>query len=334
MLMIVFIHANMYLTFFCSGPEWHFLNGLVNGICNIGVTCFILISGYFGMTFKLRKLVKMECMMITYSLLETALLYICMPQELQGAALLEQLVKSLMPFATRKYWFYSSYVCLMIFSGFIQKLIDSLKQKQLEVLLGTMLLLFSLLPTVFYFEIIPDNGKGLVQMMMIYMIGRYIRKYRDEKLPAKAWILFFVLWALNGVSHEFPISVGGIYHHLCKDNSLTNICMAVILFYAFKELHFTSKLVNRAAGYLFAVFALNNSLVNCLIPVLQESGWSSPGGLPGFLILVGIVLAVLVICILIGAVRELLLAGADRKIGDLAEAAQKKAQGMWKRKIG
>ena len=45
MYMIVCIHANMFLGNFVSGRMWTFFNGLVNGICNTGVTCFILISG-------------------------------------------------------------------------------------------------------------------------------------------------------------------------------------------------------------------------------------------------------------------------------------------------
>ncbi|MDE5931219.1 MAG: hypothetical protein K2H40_01875, partial [Lachnospiraceae bacterium] len=85
MYMIVLIHANMYLRAFCDGYLWTFFNGMVNGICNIGVSCFILISGYYGVKFGVRKFVKMECMMITYSLLETAVLYLVMPDGLQGA---------------------------------------------------------------------------------------------------------------------------------------------------------------------------------------------------------------------------------------------------------
>ena len=86
MYMIVFIHANLNLSTFCGGKSMIFFNGLVNGICNIGVTCFILISGYYGVQFKLKKLVKMECMMISYSLLEILLMYLVMPEQLQGAA--------------------------------------------------------------------------------------------------------------------------------------------------------------------------------------------------------------------------------------------------------
>lgn len=130
MFMIVFIHANRFLFYLVNGKTAFVLNGMVNGICNIGVTCFMLISGYYGMKFDIRKFVRMECMMITYSLAETALLYTVMPEQLQGAALLEQIVKSMLPFITRKYWFYSCYVCLLFLSEYIQKFIDALKQKE------------------------------------------------------------------------------------------------------------------------------------------------------------------------------------------------------------
>lgn len=232
MFMIVFIHANMYLFQFVGGKSAVFYNGMVNGICNIGVACFMLISGYYGMKFDLGKFVRMECMMITYSLMETVLLCLMMPQQMQGAALLEQLAKSFLPFITRKHWFYSCYVCLLFLSGYIQKFIEHLKKEEFERLLALLLVLFSVLPTLFYFELIPDNGKGLVHMIMVYMIGRYIRMYKDVKMPRKAMILFVILWIINGVSHEIPVQIGGIYHHLCKDNSITNLIMAVILFYS------------------------------------------------------------------------------------------------------
>ena len=318
MYMIVFIHANMYLSTFCAGKVMTFFNGLVNGICNIGVTCFILISGYYGVHFNLKKLVKMECMMISYSLLETLLIYIIMPEQLQGAALLEQIVKSILPFISRKYWFYSCYVCLILLSGYIQKLIEVVSQKEMKKLLLLLLLLFSVLPTVFYFELIPDNGKGLVQMIMVYMIGRYIHCYRDQRLSWKAGVLFVLLWMVNGISHEFPIHIGGIYHHLCKDNSITNLVMAIILFYIFKNLNFQSRVINWLAKNIFAVFALNNTLVACVMKLLQENKFVEAGG-GGFLLLAGIVLAVLGICLVTGGIRELLFGRLDVKISNMIE---------------
>lgn len=322
MYMIVFIHANMFLGTFCTGKYFTFFNGLVNGICNIGVSCFILISGYYGVSFNIRKLVKMECMMIVFSLMETGMLLIVFPEQMHGAALLEQLVKSVFPFVTRKYWFYSCYVCLMLLSGYIQRLIELLDRAAFRKLLLTMIVLFSVFPTLFYFEIIPDNGKGLVQMIMVYMIGRYIRMYQDVQLTHEKKYLIFVfllLWAVNGVSHEIPIRIGGIYHHLCKDNSITNLVMAVLLFYMFKGLTFRSAIINKAAAYIFAVFALNNSLVSAVMDLLiVKLGFGSPGGILGFLFLAGIVLVILAVCLFVGFIREVLLGWFDRRAGDYA----------------
>ena len=323
MYMIVFIHANLNLSTFCGGKSMIFFNGLVNGICNIGVTCFILISGYYGVQFKLKKLVKMECMMISYSLLEILLMYLVMPEQLQGAALQEQLVKSLLPFISRKYWFYSCYVCLMLLSGYIQKLIEVLKTEEMKKLLVLLIILFSVLPTIFYFELVPDNGKGLVQMIMVYMVGRYIRFYYDRKLPGKAVLVFIGLWIINGVSHELPIQVGGIFHHLCKDNSITNLAMAVILFFTFKNLNFQLDIINRLAKNVFAVFALNNTLVACVMRVLQENNLIRQGGIEGFLLLAGIVFIILVGCLLIGSIRELVLGKLDEKMGNMIEGIER-----------
>lgn len=317
MFMIVLIHANRYLFQFAFGRGAVFFNGMVNGVCNIGVTCFILISGYYGMKPDVGKFVRMECMMITYSLAETVLLCVVTPEQMQGAALLEQLVKSFLPFITRKYWFYSSYVCLLFFSGYIQRFIDRLSKQEFQRLLCLLLVLFSVLPTMFYFEIIPDNGKGLVQMIMIYMIGRYIRMYRDAQIPAKAAILFVILWIVNGVSHEIPIRIGGIYHHLCKDNSITNLTMAVILFYLFKDLKLESRMINRAAGNIFAVFALNDTLVSVLMRLLFDNGFHGAEGILGFMMLVGVAAAILAGCLLVGEVRRLLLDRCDSYLGNL-----------------
>lgn len=317
MFMIVFIHANMYLFRFVSGSSAFFYNGMVNGICNIGVTCFMLISGYYGMKPDIGKFVRMECMMITYSLAETILLCVVTPDQMQGAALLEQLVKSFLPFITRKYWFYSCYVCLLFFSGYIQRFIEQLSKEAFQRLLLLLLVLFSVLPTMFYFEIIPDNGKGLVHMIMIYMIGRYIRMYRDVKISAKAVILFVILWIVNGVSHEIPIQIGGIYHHLCKDNSITNLTMAVILFYLFKEVKLQSGSINRVAGSVFAVFALNDAVVSVVMKLLFDNGFHGAKGTLGFMMLAGVVAAILAGCLLVGEVRRLLLDRCDSYLENL-----------------
>ena len=315
MYMIVFIHANMYLGYFCEGKTWLLTNGIINGISNIGVTCFVLISGYFGLKFSISKLLKMECMMIGFSVIETILLCIFMPFEMQGAALLEQLVKTICPFITRKYWFYSCYICVFCFSGYINKFVEKLEKKEFQRLLAALILIFSVFPTFFYFEIIPDNGKGLVQMIMIYLMGRYIYKYGITRISkGKEICLFTMLWTINGISHEIPLEVGAIWHHFCKDNSITNLIMAVILFSWFKDWKVQSGIINRMAKNIFAVFALNNTLVSVVMHYVVEKeslSFLKDGGVPGlaltvFLIMVG--------CIIVGEVREVVFGKIEDKV--------------------
>lgn len=119
----------------------------------------------------------------------------------------------------------------MLLSGYINKYIEGLAKKEYQRLLLILLGVFSLFPTLFYFEISMDNGKGLIQMIMIYLVGRYIRLHKDIELSKRKTVIAFAgLWMINGLSHEIPIELGGIYHHLCKDNSITNITMAILLF--------------------------------------------------------------------------------------------------------
>lgn len=330
MYMIVFIHANAYL----SGRTWTIFNGVVNGICNMGVTCFILISGYFGLQFSLKKIWKMECMMISFSLLETLILYILMPQEMQGAVLLEQLVKSFFPMITRKYWFYSCYVCLVCLSRYINNFIDKLKKEEFAKLLGMLLLFFSVFPTIFYFEIIPDNGKGLFQMIIIYLLGRYLRIYGVPSLTkGRAIVLFCVLWLVNGISHEIPFSLGGIYHHLCKDNSITNIIMAIILFSLMGKCTFQSDMINKMAKYVFAVFALNNSLVSAVMYLLKQQEVLQPSGWSGAITLIVLVMEIMIFCILIGVLREVLVGKIENKMLNRLEEKIMNSKNLvkWKR---
>ena len=315
MYMIIFIHANMYLGYFCSGKTWLWVNGVVNGICNIGVTCFVLLSGYFGLNFNIKKLLKMECMIIGFSVVETVLLCIFMPLEMQGAALAEQLVKTFCPFITRKYWFYSCYICLFCFSGYINKFVDTLEKKEFGKLIAISILLFSICPTFFYFEIIPDHGKGFVQMVMIYLMGRYIKKFGISRFSrGKEIILFISLWIVNGISQKFPITFGGIWHHFCKDNSITNLVMAVILFCWFKDWKIQSVTVNKMSKNMFAVFALNNSLVTIVMQYVltyEKFSFIKEFGVVGLIITVFLIMFG---CILIGTIRELLLGRIENRI--------------------
>lgn len=311
MFLIILIHlvsvidlANLGI----SGSIGRVLGAFVVGICNIGATCFILISGYFGIKFSLRKLLKLEMMMIIYALLETLVLWLAFPEEMQGVVLLEQVVKSCLPFASRKHWFYSCYICVFLFSGFIQKLIDTLNKEEFEKLVALSFLIFNVLPTLFYFEIVQDAGKGLAHTIWLYILGRYICLYRNESVNRKkSLMLFAVLWTINTFSIMHPIKLGPLIHSLCRDDSVTNIAIAVILLYLFKDMTFSSKSINKITKYMFSVFALENTISVVMSKYIKQGSVCANNSFLGVCLLIGCVLFIFVICLLVGIIAELLL---------------------------
>lgn len=143
-------------------------------------------------------------------------------------------------------------------SPFLNKAVEKAEKKDFQRILCVMLILFSVLPTIFYFEITMDNGKGLINMITLYLLGRWIRMYADFQINKKRGIVVFIVLAgINYLSHLFPIKLGGIIHTLTLDNSITNILMAVLLFYLFKDLKIKSYIVNFVATTIFSVFIMN-----------------------------------------------------------------------------
>lgn len=226
---------------------------LANSLFNIGVTCFILISGYFGIKFRLEKLIRMDFMIIFFTVFSTIVL---------GDFGLKDLIKACIPVISRRYWFITCYFALCLLAPFLNQIPKHLEKSKFRNLLLVMLLLFSIIPTIFSYDIMQDAGKGLVHFVMIYLLGRYISIYQKASYCKKrlflgfsASILFiFLLDSAKTLYHNV------IYSSFARDCSVFIIFASVLLLLFFKELHFSSKFINRLAGNVLAITVLDSSL--------------------------------------------------------------------------
>ena len=89
------------------------------------------------------------------------------------------------------------------------------------------MIVFYLFPTFFFFEIIKDNGKGPVNMFIVYLIGCYI--------------------AASLLRHRS-------FAPFARDNSLFMLAGAIALFAVIRNCHFHSKAINFLAQNIFAVY--------------------------------------------------------------------------------
>lgn len=285
----------------------------VNTLGNTGVTLFILISGYFGIRFNVRKFFKMLAVVWFYSifsyLVETMWLHT--PHTWTGLA------SSLVPILSKKYWFMTCYVVLYCFSPYLNQLILNLPRKSYERLLLVWGFFFVLAPTVLFFEIQNDTGKGVINVTLAYLIGQYLKVYGfPERLKRHNWkILSGSIAGIFILNSLLTAISGNIILRFARDNNLLIIIASVAIFYQFTRWHFSSRIINYLAGYVFALYMLQGVLIRCLQP------WYVPYTDSNSLVLyfTGTLVAICLIAFVIEWIRRLLLGRIENKLADLIE---------------
>ena len=225
---------------------------LCNAICNTGVSIFVLISGYYGLHANLRKWISLYSITIFYSLF-FLLSCVIRPHYVVDITLV---AKGLFPVFCNRYWFVTSYLLLMALADYIQRLLDILSRKELLGLVVILSLFTIVSPTLFVLEIFNDSGKGFMNMLTVYIIGRYIRRYGFPGLIRKYGnimipMLTIVIWLFNETVNRY----NGINSLFCRDNNLLIVILAISIFYSFiSALPRQSHNINAIAQYVFPIY--------------------------------------------------------------------------------
>ena len=140
---------------------------LANGFCIVAVNAFVLISGYFGIRPSKRKVLGLLLAMLFYTLLFTTGYYL-MRGDLKHA------VSSLLLLSHSRYWFLTDYFFLLCFAAPLNLFFERCGRRE------TGLFVLSLLVISSYFGFVwghaaNTNGYTLLQFIMLYALGRYVR---------------------------------------------------------------------------------------------------------------------------------------------------------------
>ncbi len=281
----------------------------INAVGNMGVTVFILISGYFGIHFRWSRLWTFWAMALCYSLLEYSIIVgttgVFSPQDLYHA---------LTPVTSCHWWFLTCYVVIFCLSPFLNRAVTGLTRRQMEWLLGVLLFFFVVSPTVLRNSLTDDmGGKGLPNLITAYLIGQYLKHYT---LP-DWWMRHCGRGVIVCVALTFAISflAGSIKPQatilLCKDNNALMVAGAVLLFCWFCQHPFRSSLVNKLATYVFPLYLLNQTVLWWLQPLLEPHMYNGLFWCYHLMAVATVVVATLVIEWL----RRRLLSGAIESVG-------------------
>jgi len=281
MLFIVCGHITLAHKFDLMGDSSYYINYFFRSFAVVAVNVYVLISGYYGIKLKVKKLGEINTMVTVYSVLFVLFSLWVGIHELQ----IRKDFLFLFPVITKQYWFITVYFVLCFLSPFLNLFIDKIDKKNLERLLLTLFVCFCLLPTfsfLFNFpSITEDAGYGIVNFCFLYLLGRYIRLYYRRNFSKYVYLIGYGIAALGLCIFQLSYSyiLGFPFTSLWSYDTFFVFIGAIFLFMYFREIKIRSRLINYVATYALSVYVLHfhpltfSYFFNDILKVQKYEGW-------------------------------------------------------------
>lgn len=259
MLMLTIFHFNDH-SLIC-GPIWH--DGIANGfwwhmvqtLTITGTNIFVLITGYFGIHFKLRSVFRLYLMCFIWGLIGY-LLYCFVMGVPVGFALLGRVFA----FTHNKWWFIITYLELYFLSPVLNAAIEKMDERSHMY----SIVVFSF-PTIYlgYCHFMGEDtwGTSLSHFVYLYLIGQYIHKYisiQQIHQRKNKWLLGFLLTSIL-IFAEAMLKYVGLHlqwlepYPYCNPLNILGALCLVLYTLCFD---FQNKWINRLASSALAVYLL------------------------------------------------------------------------------
>ncbi len=319
-ILIVFIIALHYLNGSMGGAlntknisnteTNYYIARIIESLCIIAVNCFILITGYFSYNqtkIKLKKVIDLLLICIFYN------------TSIYAISCLTNITtfnkESFHIFLTTFYkdglWFIDIYIILYLLIPFINLVINGISKKNMKVLILIFFIAFSIYPTFLANTTIQDKGYGIINFIMLYIIGAYINKYKANNKNVFLLLAIYIAMAICTYYESInDILISGPFDY----NSIFNVIGSIALFLVFAKFKFSSRLINKIAKHTLAIYIIHvNTFIvkyifrNCL---KTDIFWKS-----NFLTLhlVASVFIIFIICLLVDVIREFIFKNTINK---------------------
>lgn len=262
MAMVVMVHLDCAALGYPSGTgsisalsatDWWKLT--VEAIVIIGVNCFTLISGYFGIKARLSGFVRLTAQCLVYSVgIYTALALTGLIPWSWG-----KWVESWMVYTHTDLWYVPAYLGLWLVSPWLNTATESMSRRQFGTALGAFIL-FNVWAGWLWGGTFNAYGYTMVQLIMMYLIGRYISLYmqptagcavRRRRMALAVYLLCTAAIAITAV-YIGPLKAFAY-------NSPIVIASSVAFFFMFTTMSIRSKSINRLAAGAFAVYLIHKN---------------------------------------------------------------------------
>lgn len=221
----------------------------VTSIFNASSSCLMLLSGYFGIKRSIKKLISLECIVLFWSFINGIFCVI------QGSAFgRDAVVRMFFPTLSGGHWFVSGYIVIMLFAPYINSWIvktEKCKFREALILGGAVFYVF---PTIFYVDFTGSGGKNIIYLLILYLVGRYIRIYQMPQMFTIriAMVCYIGLALLTFCLNMFAEKIG-MRFAFSRDCSIFILLQAVLLIVIFEKVSVQSNIVNHLSGNIISV---------------------------------------------------------------------------------
>lgn len=177
MILIVMWHINIGTGESKSIDTWSTGN-FINAFSAVGVNCFILISGYFGIAIKKKGLIKIISQCLYYSVLISVAAAIIFHTHIDYKSMC-------FPLSSNVWWFMTTYLMLYITSPLINKGLEQMKLKEMSLIVLSLTIVCVWMGFCFKNTNNP-SGHSYLQFLYIYVIGRFIRLITSSESFSKS----------------------------------------------------------------------------------------------------------------------------------------------------
>lgn len=267
MLLVVLVHTGFLSLGLPTQEEtFHspisvFMRFLTQSVSVVCVNVFILLSGWYGIRFDLKRLGKFLFQVLFFSIL----IYSCLVVIHPNVYLNTRSLSMVFMLNGEDYWFVKSYVLLYLFAPMLNAFIENRDNHKIAKYVLAIFLLFQ---TIFSwlsirgaFEL--EGGYSALSFMGLYLLIRYLRCYGCEpsKYSFKQYISSFCgIVLLNALLAFFLARMNIIvFGRIFTYTNPLVICQSLLLIYGFSQISIKSRFINWIAISCFAVYLTHSN---------------------------------------------------------------------------
>lgn len=169
--------------------------------CYCAVNCYGLISGFVG--WKSRSgwsgILRTWLQVLFYTVGAAVILHVFLPD----VVTLDTIRSAFFPVIHKKYWYYTAYFCMSFFVPAMNHLIQTFPRSQLQLLVLSGAVLFSVIPTCTGRDLFSTMGGYTVfWLMYLYILGGYLSRYPVSKASSRNYLVLYLFFVAVTCLHK------------------------------------------------------------------------------------------------------------------------------------